>query len=66
MSATLTTSIPLHACPCCKAPGELYAHRNGGYAVECSNSIDCTQWPMTDVHPTSDEAATAWNEGHTH
>ncbi|WAC18854.1 hypothetical protein OVA24_16610 [Luteolibacter sp. SL250] len=66
MSAILTSPIPLVVCHCCKAPAELFQHRDGGYVVECSDSFDCLQWPMTDVHPTPEEAATAWNEGHTH
>lgn len=66
MSVIIASPIPLSVCPTCRAPAELSSTHSGEYIVECSDLAQCPEWPMTDPMPTPEQAATAWNEGHTH
>ena len=66
MSVIVASPIPLISCPCCKSPAEMSTATGGKYLVECSDLADCPEWPMTNPQPTPEEAATAWNKGHTH
>jgi hypothetical protein len=54
-----------HPCHHCGAPADLqHEQRPAGdtYHVECSNRIDCPEWPLTASYKTSEAARLAWNE----
>lgn len=46
-------------CQYCGAPPLI--HASGPHSVECSNLIDCPEWPATEDFPTAEEARAAWN-----
>jgi hypothetical protein len=58
------TSIALNPCPCCNKPAKIVPGiKRGHFKAECSEEIDCPQWPMTDSFTGEEEAAAAWNRG---
>lgn len=56
----------LNVCPSCKVVAALRQNRRTGlFFVECSNGIDCGEWPMTADQESPALAAAAWNNGQT-
>lgn len=56
--------LKLANCRACGVPGVIApGMRTGTFIAECSNRIDCHQWPATTSKPTPEAAAEAWNKG---
>lgn len=54
----------LNPCHHCNAVAQVVpAVKRGLFIAECSNRIDCDQWPMTDPKTSEEEAAAAWQRG---
>lgn len=51
----------LKPCPCCRV-APMITIRDRQFCVECSNNLDCTEWPQTTWYPTPERARAAWNE----
>jgi hypothetical protein len=54
----------LAPCPHCRKPGEVVPGvKRGLFIGQCSETIDCEVWPMTEPKASEQEAADAWNRG---
>jgi len=60
--------IPLNPCPHCRVEPVIKREPDTDvcWYVACSNELDCPVWPMTYLHATPAEAASAWNSGNVH